>query len=155
MQILTDYPERIGDLEQVYLGSGVDSNDVTPYTVQSTRFNKDTLLLKLKTIKNRNQADNLRQQYVLIDIEHAIPLEDGEYYLYQLIGLSVETDDGKPLGIIRDVLETGANDVYILDSPEYGELLVPVHEETLVSTDIDDGIVIVKLPDGLLPEMDN
>jgi 16S rRNA processing protein RimM len=69
-----------------------------------------------------------------------------------LIGLDVQTDEGQHLGKLVEVLETGANDVYVVDSPEYGEVLIPVIPDTIIKTDVEHGILIVKLMDGLLPE---
>ncbi|MFN8448827.1 MAG: ribosome maturation factor RimM [Anaerolineae bacterium] len=93
----------------------------------------------------------MRGLFVLIDIAHAIPLEADEFYLYQLIGLRVETSAGETLGTLVEVLETGANDVYIVDSPRYGEILIPVTGETIVKTDVQAGVMVVSLPEGLLP----
>jgi 16S rRNA processing protein RimM len=69
-----------------------------------------------------------------------------------VIGLSVHTADGQVIGAIQDILETGANDVYIVQSDRYGEVLIPVTDETILKTDIEAGILLVKLPEGLLPE---
>jgi 16S rRNA processing protein RimM len=151
MRILTDHPERIAQLEQVYLGRDPNSADVTPYRVEHMRMHQDYGLLKLAGIDDRDQADMLRQLFVMIDLDHAVPLEEGEFYLYQLIGVNVQTADGQALGTITEVLETGANDVYVVNGSEYGEILIPVLDETIVSTDIAAGVVVVKLPDGLLP----
>jgi 16S rRNA processing protein RimM len=115
------------------------------------RMHKTYGLLKLEGVDNRDQADRLRELHVMVAIEDAVPLEAGEYYLYQLIGLSVQTDKGEQLGQISDVLETGANDVYIVNSPQYGEILIPVTEETILEIDFDLGIATVSLPEGLLP----
>jgi 16S rRNA processing protein RimM len=87
----------------------------------------------------------------MVALEDAVPLEDGEHYLYQIIGLRVETETGDVLGTLTEVLETGANDVYIVDSPQYGEVLIPATDETILDTDIQAGRMVVKLPDGLLP----
>jgi 16S rRNA processing protein RimM len=153
MKVLTDYPERfINELKTIYIGSDANQVDAEAYTLQSARFHKDFLLLTLKEVSDRNAADVLRGQFVMIDIEHAVPLEEGEVYLYELIGLTVKTSDDKILGDIRDVIETGANDVYVVRSREYGELLLPIHDETLVEIDIEAGMVTVNLPEGLLPE---
>lgn len=152
VRLLTDYPERINTLKQVYLGTGVDDPRPTVYAVEHMRMNPPYGLLKLRGIGDRDQADMLRALFVMIDLEHAVPLEEGEFYLYELIGLTVKLADGATLGTITDVLETGANDVYIVDSPRYGEVLVPVTGDTILSTDIDAGEVVVALPDGLLPD---
>jgi 16S rRNA processing protein RimM len=152
MRILTDHPERIVQLEQVFLGTDPNAETTTPYTVQHMRMHQGYGLLKLKGIDDRNAADRLRQLLVMVDFEHAIPLEEGEFYLFQLIGVRVETTAGETLGTITDVLETGANDVYVVDSPQYGEILIPVLEHTILKTDIAAGLVIVELPEGLLPD---
>ena len=116
------------------------------------RMHQGYALLQLDGITDRNQAEPLRQFMVLVDRDEAVPLEEGEFYLYQLIGLHVQTTGGEILGSIKDVLETGANDVYVVNSPRYGEILIPVTDETVVETDIEQGLVIVNLPDGLLPD---
>lgn len=152
VRLLTDYPERIAKLDKVYLGSSPNAPNPTPYAVEGFRMNTPYGLLKLREISDRDAADRLRQLFVMIDIAHAVPLEDGEFYLYQLIGMSVVLEDGQPLGTLVEVLETGANDVYIVDSPDYGEVLIPVIDETILSTDVTAGIVTVRLPEGLLPD---
>ena len=88
----------------------------------------------------------------MIGIDDAVPLEDDEIYLYELIGLTVKTDTGEELGTIQAVLETGANDVYVVSTRKYGEVLIPAHDETVLEIDMDSETVTVKLPDGLLPE---
>lgn len=154
LRLLTDYPERINKLKTVYLGTDPTSSEATPYVVQHLRMNQEYGLLKLKEIDDRNQADLLRQLYVMVPLENAVPLEEGEFYLYQLIGINVQTADGTPLGVISDVLETGANDVYVVTSPQHGEVLIPVTEETIVKTDIAAGLVIVNLLEGLIDNTD-
>lgn len=151
LRLLTAYPERIAKLETIYVGSSPDSSRLTPYAVEGMRMHTGYGLLKLRGIDDRDQAERLRSLFVMIDLAHAVPLEEGEFYLYQLIGLSVLTDNNMKLGTLVEVLETGANDVYIVDSPDYGEVLIPVTPETILSTDIERGVVTVHLPDGLLP----
>ena len=152
VRLLTDYPERIGKMKQVYLGSGPDDDHPQTHAVEHMRMNPPYGLLKLKGFEDRDQADLLRGLFVMVDLEHAVPLEEGEFYLYQLIGVTVKQESGEALGQITDVLETGANDVYIVASPKYGEVLIPVTDETIIITDIAAGEVIVRLPDGLLPD---
>jgi 16S rRNA processing protein RimM len=88
----------------------------------------------------------------MVAIDNAVPLEDGEFYLYQLMGVVVRTADGEELGPIIDVIETGANDVYVLESQRYGEVLFPVTDQTIVETNVPAGYIIVNLPEGLLPD---
>lgn len=153
MRIMTDYPERlINEIKTVYLGDNPDDEGITAHTVKSARFHKEYLLITLEEVADRNEADSMRGLKVMIDIEHAVPLDEGEYYLYQVIGLTVKTVEGIEAGIIKDVIETGANDVYVVKSREFGELLLPAHDETIVSVDFDAGIITMKLPGGLLPD---
>jgi 16S rRNA processing protein RimM len=151
MRVLTDHPERIAGMEQIYLGTDPEEPTARTYRIEHMRMHQAYGLLKLAGIDDRDQADRLRGLFVMIDLEHAIPLEEGEFYLYELIGIDVQTEDGAALGTIVDVLETGANDVYIVDSPAHGEILIPVTQETIVSTDIEARLVTVRLPEGLLP----
>jgi 16S rRNA processing protein RimM len=152
VRLLTDYPERIAKLKTVYLADKPEPSAVTPYAVQGMRMNGDYGLLRLGGIESREDGDRLRGLYVLVDMAHAVPLEAGEFYLYQLIGLRVETEAGETLGTLVEVLETGANDVYIVDSPRYGEVLIPVIPDAIIKTDVQAGVVVVRLPEGLLPD---
>jgi 16S rRNA processing protein RimM len=152
VRVMTDYPERIPDLEFVYLGKSPNTTTAKQYRVRHMRMHKGYALLKLETIDDRNKAELLRKLLVMVPIADAVPLEDDEIYLFQLIGMSVQTEDGEMLGKIIDVLETGANDVYIVRGEAYGEVLIPVIDETILETNVADGVVIVHLPDGLLPD---
>jgi 16S rRNA processing protein RimM len=152
MRLLTAYPERIATLGTVWLAESLDAPTREAYQVEGMRMNPPYGLLKLKGIDDRTIAERLRGLMVMIDIDHAVPLEEGEFYLYQLIGLEVVQADGEPLGTLTDVLEAaGANDVYIVDSPVYGEVLIPVTPHTIIRTDMDARRLTVQLPEGLLP----
>ena len=151
IRILTDYPERIGELQTVYLGANVESTMLKPYVVVGMRMHQNYGLLSLQGIDSRAKADRLRGQFIMVDMEHAVPLEEGEFYLYELLGLEVRTVDGETLGTISEVIETGANDVYVVESSRFGEVLIPVTGETVLETNIAAGIVTVRLPEGLLP----
>jgi len=152
VRVLTDYPERIAELEHIYLGTSPTSRKIKQHKLEGLRMHKGYALIKVAKITNRDLADRLRGLSVMVHIDDAIPLEDDEIYLYQLIGMRVTTTDGLDLGKITDVIETGANDVYIVNGGRFGEVLVPITDETLIETDDETGIITVKLPDGLLPE---
>lgn len=151
MRILTDYPERITKLKAVYIGTDPNAEEVLGYSVEFMRMHQGYGLLKLAGIDDRSAADRLRELFVMVDFQNAVPLEEDEVYLYQLIGLEVETEHGEKLGKLSDVLETGANDVYIVQSPRYGEILIPVLDHTILKTDLEAGIMVVHIPEGLLP----
>lgn len=149
---MTDFPERVAKLKQVYFSRNPEKPvDVIVHNVEAARLHQDYILLKLQDINDRDQADAFREYAVMVDMKNAVPLEDDEYYLYQLIGLTVKTADGTEIGTITDVFETGANDVYVVQNQRHGEILVPAHKETLVDIDVDAGVVTMNLPDGLLP----
>ena len=151
MRVLTDYPERIVELDTVYIGENAEDEDPAAYQAEGMRMHKGYGLLKLKGIDDRTQAERLRQLFVMVSLEQAVPLEEDEIYLFQLIGLEVYTEAGDWIGSINEVLETGANDVYILHHPDHGEILIPITEETHIKTDLEAGTVVVRLPEGLLP----
>jgi 16S rRNA processing protein RimM len=87
----------------------------------------------------------------MIPLEDAVPLEDDEFYLYQAIGLDVYTDEGDHLGHVVDILETGANDVYVVQG-QRGEVLLPAIDDCVLDVDIAAGKMTVHLLDGLLPD---
>ncbi len=151
MRVLTSYPEHLADLEEVYLTEDPTGANVTAYPLEHVRMHQQYALLKLKNINDRDQAEHLRQLLVMVAIEDAVPLNEGELYLYQLIGLEVKTEDGNSLGKITDVLETGANDVYVVENDKHGEILIPATDQTILSTDVETGIMIVNPPEGLIP----
>lgn len=151
MRLRTDYPEELEKREFLYLGRGPHDPKARPYHLKHIRWHSRYALLTLAEITNRNEAEALRGLKVLAPLAEAVPLEEDEFYLYQIIGARVEMEDGESLGTLVEVLETGANDVYVLRGSEYGEVLLPVTEETVLKTDIEAGRVLVRPPAGLLP----
>lgn len=152
-RILTDFPERIPTLDVIYLGNRADDVSPKPYHVQHMRMHQEYGLLKLDEIKDRNDAETLRGMFVMVHVRDAVPLEDDEIYTYQLIGLTVHTEDEKQLGTIESILETGANDVYIIKGGTYGEILFPVTDETVLEINTEQGYVLVRPPEGLIPNL--
>lgn len=152
IEILTAYPERIVPDQRVYLGR--DPSDVrtaVPHTVIRARKHQHYLILQFKEIPDRNAAELLREQYVMVALEDAVPLEEGEYYLFQVIGLRAISTEGEELGSVVDVIETGANDVFVVHGPR-GEILLPDIDECIRDIDFETGTLTVQLLDGLLGE---
>lgn len=149
MRIYTDFPERVHAGQSLYLGPDPDG-EALPYTVETVRPHQNYLLIKFSEINERTDADLLRNLFVMVEHDQAVPLEDDEIYLYQLIGLTVHTTEGQILGEIVDVLETGANDVYVIRRPDSKDLLFPAHDETVIEIDLDEQTIIVQPPEGLL-----
>lgn len=142
----TDFPERFTWLETVYVGE----KDLRLMTVESTRFHGDLVLLKLEGFDSRESVESLRGQWLQVPESEAVPLEEGEYYLYQLEGLRVFTDEGEDLGELVQVMETGANNVFVVRG-ESGELLLPDTDEVVQEIDFENGRMIVHLLAGLRP----
>jgi 16S rRNA processing protein RimM len=147
VSILTDFPERFETTEWVYLG---DEFEATAHRLETYRWHKKNILLTLAGITDRNQAGRLKGQLVQVPIEEAMPLPEGSYYLYQLMGLQVITSGGNILGSVTDIIETGANDVYVIKKDSQREILLPAIPDVVKSIDIEQGRMIVELIDGLI-----
>lgn len=146
IEILTEFPERFASLRTVYLG-----DDAKPFLVDGTRLlgGGNAALLKFKGIDRPEDAEALRDQLVQVALEDAVKLPTGKHYLYQIIGLRVVTIDGEALGEITDVLDTGANDVYVVHDDQR-EVLIPAIEEVVKKIDLERGEVVIKLMEGLI-----
>ena len=151
VRVLTENREQLLDLEYVYLADSPSDKRRIRLDLNSVRFNKAFALLSLAGCSSREDADRLRSKIVMIDHEQIAPLEGDQYYLFQLIGLQVVCD-GTQIGNVKEVLQTGANDVYIVDSPAHGDLLLPAHDETIVGIDFESQVITMSLPDGLIPD---
>ncbi len=142
----TDNPERFSWLHSVYIGR----TNPKQVVVEGVRYHKSRVLLKLAGYDSRQDAEILRSKWLLVAEEEAIPLEAGEYYLHQIIGMEVFSEDGTHLGQVTGLLETKANNVFIVDGP-LGEVLLPDIEDVVIEVDIEQGRLLVHLLDGLIP----
>jgi 16S rRNA processing protein RimM len=149
VEIITDYPERLRQHACFYLASPDSPEVVRRYPVEAMRQHKGALLLKLDGCDDRDAAEELRGMLVQVPLEDAVPLEEGEYYHFQLVGLRVETEDGQWLGQLVEVLSTGANDVYIVRGPR-GELLLPAVDDVVRELDLASKRMVVRLMRGML-----
>jgi 16S rRNA processing protein RimM len=146
----TSVPERFTWLEHVYLS--LDAEDLSPISapVARVRFHKGNVLLMLEGYQDRNAAEGLRGMWLLVPEAEGIPLEEGEAFFFQLEGLRVFSDEGVELGELIEVLETGANEVFVVRGAA-GELLLPNIEDVILEVDLDAGRMTVHLLPGLLP----
>lgn len=149
VEVHTDFPERFYQLKRVYLGESDD--DVRPVAVLGARPHKGRFLLRLEGCSDRTTAEAMRGQWLHIPIEEAMPLAEDEYYVYEVLGLRVETPAGEFLGYIQEVLFTGSNEVFVVEGDE-GELLIPVLEDVVLEIDRAGERVLVALPPGLREE---
>lgn len=139
----TDTPDVFEDLETLYL----KNNDVL--TISLVKYQKNNLIVKFKELGDINEAEKLKNQVLYAERSALGELPDGVYYIADLIGLSVRKETGEEVGKIKDVLQTGANDIYVVAREGAKDLLVPVIPNVVLSVDIDGGEVTVSLPDGL------
>jgi 16S rRNA processing protein RimM len=122
-----------------------------PYTLKALFEHKPGLLiLTLDGVTTREQADDLRGSEVSILEREAAPLEEGEYFIHQLYGLEVVNEQGEPIGKVREVLETGANDVLIVSRPGKPDALIPMIHDVVQELDIARGRVVIRPMPGLL-----
>lgn len=143
----TDDVTRFRQLKKVYLDTG---REMLPLEIQNVKFFKQFAILKFKGIDNINDIEKYRGKSLMIDREDAVDLDEGEYFIADMIGMKVCTEDGSEFGTLKDVMETGANDVYIIDSPEYGEVLIPAIRECILDVDMDEDRMTIHLMEGLV-----
>ncbi|MCW5873889.1 MAG: 16S rRNA processing protein RimM [Anaerolineales bacterium] len=147
VSIETDFPERLQPGVKLFLGEGH-----TPVTIRSARAIDNGLLLSFENFPDRESLAHIRNAPLFSRVEDSPPLPPGQYYRYQLMGLTVSTDTGEELGLLTQVLETGANDVYVVRSPVHGEVLLPAIDDVVLEVDIAAKRMRVHLLPGLLPE---
>jgi 16S rRNA processing protein RimM len=109
------------------------------------------LIITLAGVTDRDAAEELRGLEVAIRERDAAPLDEDEYFIHQLYGLIVETEDGATLGKVREVLETGANEVLVVARPDQPEALIPMIRDVVQLLDIPNNRVVIRLLDGLIP----
>lgn len=143
----TDNINRFDDLKKVYVKTRKEEK---LYKVENARYHKNMVLLKLEGIDNPEQADMLRNAFLEIDREDAIPLEEGQYFIADLIGLNVYTDEGKLLGKVDDIYNTGANDIYVVKDELGKQILLPGIKEVIKQVDLESEKIIVHLIPGLI-----
>ena len=143
----TDDVTRFRQLKKVYLDTG---REMLPLEIQNVKFFKQFAILKFKGIDNINDIEKYRGKSLMIDREDAVDLEEDEYFIADMIGMKVCTEDGSGFGTLKDVMETGANDVYIIDSLEHGEVLIPAIRECILDVDMDEERMTIHLMEGLV-----
>ncbi|MBQ4560030.1 MAG: 16S rRNA processing protein RimM [Tyzzerella sp.] len=143
----TDDVKRFKKLKKVILDTG---RDHMPLEIESVKFFKQFAILKFKGIDNINDIEKYKGKSLLVDRENAVKLRKDEYFIADMIGLTVFTDEGEEFGKLKDVLETGANDVYIIDSLEHGEVLLPAIKQCILDVDIETSKMVIHLMEGLV-----
>ncbi len=145
MTVLTDFPELISPGQVIYAGERYSS-----YTVREIRWHGGDMLVSLKELPDRTAVEIFRNVMVYMKSEDMPELPEGDYFIHQLVGMEVITDQGEKLGILKEILITGANDVYLVESPEGKELLLPAIEDVVLDINQDNGQILVHIIPGLL-----
>lgn len=144
---LTNDVDRFNDLEWVYI-LRKDKRD--KINIQSVRFHKNFVLIKFEGIDDMTAAERLKESYIQVDREHAVELDENEFFICDLIGCNVLTTSGEELGEVNDVFPTGANDVYVVKAKNGKEVMVPAIKQVIKSVDVENKKIIVELMEGLI-----
>ena len=145
---LTDFPERIHELDRVEL---VLPDRRILIALESVAMSGRYWLLNLVGIDDREKAQELKGGFLVVRKEDRVALPEGSYYHDQLLGLKVLTPGGDILGHIVDIIATGGHDQYVMKRDDTGETaLIPAAKEIVISVDLKAGIIVIDPPDGLL-----
>lgn len=145
----TDDPKRYKKLKKVLLDMEKQRKEVE---IERVRFFKNMVIVKFKGIDDINDVQHYKGAKLYVTRENAVPLAEDEYFAADLIGLLAVSDENEELGSVSDVLQTGANDVYVIQQPNGNELLIPAIKDCIKNIDISGGKMVVHLLPGLRDE---
>ena len=143
----TDDPRRFRRLKEVVLDTGKEKMNLE---IEGVKFFKQFVILKFKGLDNINDIEKYRQKSLYVTRKNAVRLQRDEYFIADLIGLKVQDEDGKELGTVKDVIETGANDVYEVKMADGKSLLLPAIKQCILNVDVENGTMQVHVLEGLL-----
>ena len=145
IKVITDYPNRLVKHKMVYIGE-----KARPFQVESAHLHSGYVLMKFAGFETDTSVAKLRGEIVKISAEEAAPLKKNQFYHHQIIGLAVVTQSGEPVGTLAEILETGANDVYLVRTPEGKEVLLPAIKSVIKKIDLASKTITVELIPGLV-----
>ena len=143
----TDDPGRFRRLKKVILDNGKVSVDLE---IESVKYFKQFVILKFKGLDDIEQVEKYRKASLYVTRDNAVRLKKDEFFIADLIDMKVVNEDGSPLGPLRDVITTGANDVYEVALDEGGTVLIPAIKECILDVDVENAVMRVHLLEGLL-----
>ena len=147
VKAFTDELERFDSLKKVYI---CKKDKLEEVEIEEVKYHKGMVLLKIKGINNMNDAESLKGLYLKIDRKDAKKLPKDTYFIADLIGLDVYSDEGELLGKLEDIFKTGANDVYVVKNEIGRQLLLPSIPEVIKEVDLSNEKIIVHLIKGLI-----
>ncbi|MCJ7717637.1 MAG: ribosome maturation factor RimM [Anaerolineales bacterium] len=145
MTVLTDFPELVIPGKRVFAGEAHH-----PYTIKNIRWHGADMLVSLEELPDRTAVEIFRNIMVYMNGEDIPELPEGDFYIHQLVGMDVITDQGQNLGRIKEIIVTGANDVYLVKPVEGKDILIPAIDQVVLDINQDEGIVLVHIIPGLL-----
>ncbi len=143
----TDDVNRFKKLKEVVLDTGKEQITLQ---IQGVKFFKQFVILKFKGIDNINDIEKYKGKSLFVTRENAVKLEKDEYFIADILGSTVEDEEGNILGTLKDVIVTGANDVYVVENKEGKELLFPAIKECVLNVDVEHAKITVHIMPGLL-----
>ena len=143
----TDDPRRFRRLKEVVLDTGREKLNLE---IEGVKFFKQFVILKFKGLDNINDIEKYRQKSLYVTRKNAVRLQRDEYFIADLIGLKVQDEDGTELGTVKDVIETGANDVYEVEMADGRSMLLPAIKQCILNVDVENGMMQVHVLEGLL-----
>lgn len=147
---LTDDITRFENLETVYVQK---AKELVEFKIQDVRYSKNTVLLKLEGIDDIETAEKHKNCYLKINRKDAVELEENSYFIVDIIGCNVYTENQELLGKVIDVFSTGSNDVYTIKNVDNKEILIPAIEDVIKNVDIKNKKIIIHLMEGLIWEL--
>lgn len=143
----TDDAKRFKKLKQVILDTGKEEVNLE---IEGVKFFKQLVILKFKGMDSINDVEKYRQKSLYVTRENAVHLSRDEYFIADLIDLKVLDENDEEIGIVKDVMQTGANDVYVIDMSDGRELLLPAIRECVLEVNVESGYVKIHIMEGLL-----
>ena len=139
--------ERFDKLKNVYVKSKTENKI---YEIEEVKYHKNMVLIKFKGIDNPETANLLRNSFLLVDRSKEEPLEEGMYYIVDMIGLDVFDENNELLGHLEDIFNTGSNDIYVIKNEQGKQILLPAIKEVIKKIDLENKKIFVHLIPGLI-----
>ena len=143
----TDDASRFRKLKDVIMDTGKERLDME---IEGVKFFKQYVIVKFKGIDSINDVEKYKGAKLYVTRDKAVRLKKDEYFVADLIGMKVVTEDGALLGDLKDVMATGVNDVYVVEREDGSKILLPAIKECVLNIDMEQGVVTVHIMDGLL-----
>lgn len=143
----TDDIKRFDKLDKVYIEKNKSKKE---YKIEEVKYHKNMVLIKFEGIDKIEQAEELRNSYLTVSRDSVEELEEGRYYIVDLLGLDVYTDEQVLLGTLDDIFNTGSNDIYVVKNKEGKQILLPAIEDVIKQVDLENKKIIVHLLPGLV-----